>query len=48
MDDACADETRRWQRNLDLRWSDDEGDDVVRFLNTTIYRFPDQAPKQTG
>ena len=45
---TLADETRRWQRSLGLQWSDDEVDDVVRDLNTTIYRFPDQAPKQTG
>ncbi len=45
---TLADETRRWQRNLGLKWTDDEVDDVVRYLNTTIYRFPDQAPKQTG
>jgi mono/diheme cytochrome c family protein len=41
-------ETRRWQRNIGLGWSDEEIDDVVRHLNSTIYRFPDQAPKQTG
>lgn len=45
---TLADETRRWQRNLGLQWSDGEVDDVVRYLNTTIYRFPDQAPRQTG
>jgi mono/diheme cytochrome c family protein len=45
---SLAAETRRWQRNIGLRWSDEEIDDVVRYLNTTIYRFPDQAPKQTG
>ena len=45
---SLAAETRRWQRNIGLGWSDEEIDDVVRYLNTTIYRFPDQAPKQTG
>ena len=45
---SLAAETQRWQRNLGLRWSEEEIDDVVRYLNTTIYRFPDQAPKQTG
>ena len=45
---TLTDETRRWQRNLGLKWTDDEVGDVVRYLNTTIYRFPDQAPKQTG
>ena len=46
--ESLAAETRRWQRNIGLGWSDDEIDDVVRYLNTTIYRFPDRAPKQTG
>jgi len=45
---SLAAETRRWQRNIGLGWSDEEIDDVVRYLNTTIYRFPDRAPKQTG
>lgn len=45
---SLAAETRRWQRNIGLGWSDEEIDDVVRYLNTTIYRFPDQAPRQTG
>jgi len=45
---SLAAETRRWQRNIGLGWSDEEIDDVVRYLNTTIYRFPDLAPKQTG
>jgi hypothetical protein len=45
---SLAAETQRWQRNLGLRWSDEEVEEVVRFLNTTIYRFPNQAPKQTG
>ena len=45
---SLAAETRRWQRNIGLGWSDEEIEDVVRYLNTTIYRFPDQAPRQTG
>ena len=45
---SLADETRRWQRNVGLNWTDDEVEDVVRYLNSTIYRFPDKAPKQTG
>ncbi len=45
---SLAAETRRWQANLGLGWSNDEVADVVRYLNTTIYRFPDQAPKQLG
>lgn len=39
-------ETQRWQRNLGLGWSDDDVDEVARYLNTTIYRFPEQAGKQ--
>lgn len=45
---SLAAETRRWQANIGLRWSNDEIADVVRYLNTTIYRFPDHAPKQLG
>jgi mono/diheme cytochrome c family protein len=41
-------QVRRWQANAGLDWTDDEIDDVVRYLNAAIYRFPDQAPRQTG
>lgn len=41
-------QVRRWQANVGLRWPDATIDEVVRYLNTTIYRFPDEAPKQTG
>lgn len=40
-------QVRRWQANIGLQWTNDEVDDVVRHLNSTIYRFPDPAPKQT-
>ncbi len=33
---SLAAETQRWQRNLGLRWSDEEVEEVVRHLNTTI------------
>jgi len=38
----------RWQKNTGLDWSSEEILDVVRYLNTTIYRFPDPAPRQQG
>jgi mono/diheme cytochrome c family protein len=38
----------RWQTNTGLGWSSEEIQDVVRYLNTTIYRFPDLAPRQEG
>ncbi len=41
-------QVRRWQVNAGLRWSAGEIDDVVRYLNSTIYHFPNQAPRQTG
>jgi hypothetical protein len=31
-----------------LQWTDEEIDEVVRYLNATIYRFPDRAPRQIG
>lgn len=40
-------QVRRWAANIGLRWPDATVDEVVRYLNTTIYRFPDQAKKQT-
>lgn len=39
-------QVRRWQANSGLRWTDEEVNDVVRYLNTTIYRFAE--PKQVG
>ena len=41
-------QVRRWQANAGLEWTDEEIDEVVRYLNATIYRFPDQAPRQIG
>jgi len=38
----------RWQKNTGLNWSSEEIEDVVRYLNATIYRYPDQAPRQQG
>ena len=41
-------QVRRWQANTGLHWTDEEIDEVVRYLNTTIYHFPEQAKKQIG
>ncbi|MCC7326415.1 MAG: hypothetical protein IT521_06380 [Burkholderiales bacterium] len=41
-------QVRRWQANVGLRWPDATIDEVVRYLNTTIYRYPDQARIQKG
>lgn len=38
----------RWEQNTGLGWSSEEILDVVRYLNATIYRFPDQAAQQKG
>jgi len=41
-------QVRRWQANAGLNWTDEEIDEVVRYLNTTIYRFSEPAPKPVG
>lgn len=33
-------QVRRWQAAAQLNWSDDDIDDVARFLNDAIYRLP--------
>ena len=38
----------RWQENTGLGWSNEEIQDVVRYLNATMYRFPDPAPRAQG
>jgi membrane peptidoglycan carboxypeptidase len=45
---SLAAQVRRWQANIGLAWTNEEIDEVVRYLNRTIYRFPDEAPKQIG
>ncbi len=35
----------RWQKNTGLDWSSEEIQDVARYLNATVYRFPDLAPR---
>ncbi len=38
----------RWQKNSGLDWSSDEIQDVARYLNATVYRFPDLTPRAQG
>lgn len=38
-------EVRRWERAGRLGWSDADVDDVARYLNATIYRFPEAPAK---
>jgi len=45
---SLSQQVRRWQGNSGLHWSDEEIDEVARYLNARIYRFPEQASKQTG
>jgi hypothetical protein len=45
---SLAAQVRRWQKNTGLQWSDDEIEQVTRYLNRTIYRFPDQPSRQIG
>jgi mono/diheme cytochrome c family protein len=45
---SLAAQVRRWQTNTGLQWTEQEIDDVVRYLNQTIYKFPDEAPRQVG
>jgi mono/diheme cytochrome c family protein len=45
---SLAAQVRRWRTNTGLQWSEQEVDEVVRYLNETIYRFPDEAPRQVG
>ena len=40
-------QVRLWQANALLNWSNDDVDAVARYLNATIYRFP-QPPVPIG
>ena len=35
----------RWQTNNALQWTDDQIDEVARYLNDSIYHFPDPHPR---
>ena len=41
-------QVRRWQANTGLSWSDANIEDVARYLNAIIYKFPEQVSRQTG
>jgi len=38
----------RWQKNTGLDWSSEEIQDVARYLNATVYRFPEPAARAQG
>lgn len=39
-------QVERWQRQTAQQWSDEDIDAVARYLNDTIYHYPE--PKQRG
>jgi mono/diheme cytochrome c family protein len=41
-------QVRRWQANAGLQWTDEEIDEVVRYLNATIYKFPEGSTRPIG
>ena len=41
--DTLKFQVRRWQGVLSLGWTESDADDVARYLNDTIYRFPRQV-----
>jgi hypothetical protein len=43
--DALKFQVRRWQGVLNLGWTEADTDDVARYLNDTIYRFPRQISR---
>ena len=45
---SLASQVRRWQANTGLQWTNEEVDQVTRYLNRTIYMFPEDAPKRVG
>lgn len=45
---SLVEQVRVWQVKRRVHWSDKEIDEVVRYMNTTIYQFPDQTPKKVG
>lgn len=38
---------RRWQGELQLRWTDADIDEVARYLNRRYYRHPEPGPAMT-
>jgi len=45
---SLAAQVRRWQANTGLQWTNEEVDEVTRYLNRTIYMFPEDSPKRVG
>ena len=45
---SLAAQVRRWQANTGLQWTNEEVDEVTRYLNRTIYMFPEDGPKRVG
>lgn len=43
--DTLTAQVRRWQGVANLGWNDADIDDVARYLNDTIYRFPLQVTR---
>lgn len=42
---SLVDQVRRWRSNIGLIWSEDEVDDVSRYLNALHYGFPSPPHK---
>ena len=38
----------RWGHNIRLQWDDEEVDEVTRYLNATIYHYPEPPSKPVG
>jgi len=38
-------QVRRWQGNAGLKWSDSDITEVARYLNDTIYRYPQTSDR---
>jgi len=36
-------QVRRWQRNSELKWSDDDIAEAARYLNSNYYHYPEPA-----
>ncbi|MGE5169276.1 MAG: c-type cytochrome [Rudaea sp.] len=45
---SLARQVMRWQANVGLQWTAEEIDEVARYLNATIYHFPQPAPRPVG
>jgi mono/diheme cytochrome c family protein len=43
--DTLKFQVRRWQGVLNLGWTEADADDVARYLNDTIYKFPRQVSR---